>query len=64
MIMVMEQLLYEKTLKKLELLNLEKKGKKKKRMMDDKIKSIQKKKIKAVDKMNEELLFITSPYKS
>lgn len=32
--------------------------------MDDKIKSIQKKKIKAVDKMNEELLFITSPYKS
>lgn len=29
MIMVMEQLLYEKTLKKLELLNLEKKKKKK-----------------------------------
>lgn len=29
--MVMEQLLYEKTLKKLELLNLEKKGKKEKK---------------------------------
>lgn len=33
-------------------------------MMEDKIKIYQKKIIKAVDKMSEELLFITPPYKS
>lgn len=57
MIMVMEQLLYEKTLKRLEVFNSEKKS-----MMEGEIKIY--KTIKAVDKVNEEMLFTILQYRS
>lgn len=57
MIMVMEQRLYKKTLKGLEIFSLEKE-----RMMEGTIKIY--KIIKAVDKVNEELLFTIPQYRS
>lgn len=56
MIVVMEKLLYEKMLKRTEVFNLEN------RMMEDEIKIY--KRIKAVDKVNEELLFTVPQYKN
>lgn len=57
MIMVMQQLLYEKTLKRLEVFNSEKKS-----VLEGEIKIY--KTIKAVDKVNEEMLFTIPQHRS